>query len=84
MVVLQPDVHNSECISIITDGWEITKSIIFYADVALVDVNPGGGDRDRDRMVVAFTTTCTISTLAPPTLGFRILFMVRCIRYNIK
>jgi hypothetical protein len=65
---------------------EYTKSSIFYADVVIVYINPGGGhhDRDRDRMAVGFTTTCTISALAPPTLGFRITFMARCIRYNIK
>jgi hypothetical protein len=63
---------------------EVTKSSIFYADVVIVYINPGGCHRDRDRMVVGFTTTCTISDLAPPTLGFRIPFMARCIRYNIK
>jgi hypothetical protein len=39
--------------------------------------DPGGGHRDRDRMAVGFTTTCTISALAPPTFGFRIPFMER-------
>jgi hypothetical protein len=63
---------------------EYTKSIIFYVDVVIVYINPGGGHRDRDRMVVGFTTTCTISALAPPTLCFQIPFMARCIRYNIK
>jgi hypothetical protein len=63
---------------------EYTKSSILYADVVIMNINPGGGHRDRDRMVVEFTTTCTISSLAPPTLGFRIPFMERCIRYNIK
>jgi hypothetical protein len=65
---------------------EYTKSSIFYADVhvVIVNINPSGGHRDRDRMAVGFTTTCTISVLAPPTLGFRIPFMARCIRYNIK
>jgi hypothetical protein len=63
---------------------EYTMSSILYADVVIVYINTGVGHRDRDRMVVRFTTTCTISTLAPPTLGFRIKFMARCIRYNIK
>jgi hypothetical protein len=63
---------------------EYTKSSIFYADVVIMNINPGGGHRDRDRMAVGFTTTCTISTLVPPTLCFRIPFMVSCIPYNIK
>jgi hypothetical protein len=63
---------------------EYTMSSIFYVDVVIVYINPGGGHRDRDRMAVGFTTTCAISDLAPPTLGFRIPFMARCIRYSIK
>jgi hypothetical protein len=59
---------------------EVTKSSIFYADVVIVYINPGGCHHDRDGMVVEFTTTCTISALALPTLCFRIPFMVRCIR----
>jgi len=39
---------------------EVTKSSIFYEDVVIVYINPGGCHRDRDRMVVGFTTTCTI------------------------
>jgi hypothetical protein len=62
---------------------EYTKRKIFYADVVIMNINPGGGHRDRDRMVVGFTTTCTISALAPPTLGFLIPFMAKCIRYNV-
>ena len=46
---------------------EDTKSSIFHADVIIVYVKPGGNHRDRDCMVVGFTTTCTISALAPPT-----------------
>jgi len=37
---------------------EYTKSSIFYEDVVIVYINPGGCHRDR--MVVGFTTTCTI------------------------
>ena len=65
---------------------EDTKCSIFYTDVVIMYINHSRGhhDHDRDCMVIGFTTTCAISALAPPTLCFRIMFMARCIRYNIK
>ena len=33
---------------------EYTMSSIFYADVVIVYINPGGGHRDPERMVVGF------------------------------
>jgi hypothetical protein len=38
---------------------EVTKRSIFYADVVIVYINPGGGHRDH--IVVEFTTTSDIS-----------------------
>ena len=65
---------------------EDIKCSIFYTDVFIMYINHSRGhhDHDRDGMIIGFTTTCAISALAQPTLCFRIMFMARCIRYNIK
>ena len=58
MVIPQPDGDNLECISLTDND---TKCSILYTDVVIVYVNPGGDPGCRDRKVVRFTTTCTIS-----------------------
>jgi hypothetical protein len=69
MVVPKPDVHNSECISIITDWW----------DGVIVYINPGRGRGGRDRMVVGFKTNWNNQCISPLTLCVRFQLMEMCI-----
>jgi hypothetical protein len=61
----------------------ILKLLVFFTLVQkLFPFNVDRVRRDRDRMVVGFTTTCAISTY-PTNVVSSTLLMSRCTRYNI-